>query len=128
MQIKRLLRDQKVVAGIGNAYSDEILHAAKLSPFALASELDAAEVKRLEDAIHEVLADAVAEAHGKAAAELKDNKRSRMRVHGRAGEACPVCGDTVAEVVFADSSLQYCPTCQTGGKSLKDRSTSKFLK
>lgn len=128
MQIKRLLRDQKVVAGIGNAYSDEILHAAKLSPFALASELDAAEVKRLEDAIQEVLADAVAEAHGKAAAELKDNKRSRMRVHGRAGEACPVCGDTVAEVVFADSSLQYCPTCQTGGKSLKDRSTSKFLK
>jgi formamidopyrimidine-DNA glycosylase len=128
MQIKRLLRDQKVVAGIGNAYSDEILHAAKLSPFALASELGADEIDRLETAIQDVLSEAVAEAHGKAAAELKDNKRSRMRVHGRAGEACPVCGDTVAEVVFADSSLQYCPTCQTGGKSLKDRSTSKFLK
>jgi len=128
MQIKRLLRDQKVVAGIGNAYSDEILHAAKLSPFALASELDEGEIERLDDAIQSVLTEALSEAHGKAASELKDNKRTRMRVHGRAGEPCPVCGDTVAEVVFADSSVQYCPTCQTGGKSLKDRSTSKFLK
>lgn len=128
MQVKRFLRDQKIVAGIGNAYSDEILHAAKLSPFALASELDAEEVGRLDAAIASVLAEAMAEAHGKPASELKDSKRSRMRVHGRAGEVCPVCGDTVAEVVFADSSLQYCPTCQTGGKPLKDRSTSKFLK
>lgn len=128
MQVKRFLRDQKIVAGIGNAYSDEILHAAKLSPFALASELDAEEVGRLDAAIASVLAEAMAEAQGKPASELKDSKRSRMRVHGRAGEVCPVCGDTVAEVVFADSSLQYCPTCQTGGKPLKDRSTSKFLK
>lgn len=128
MQVKRFLRDQKIVAGIGNAYSDEILHAAKLSPFALASELDAEEVGRLDAAIASVLAEAMAEAHGKPASELKDSKRSRMRVHGRAGEVCPVCGDPVAEVVFADSSLQYCPTCQTGGKPLKDRSTSKFLK
>ena len=128
MQIKRLLRDQKVVAGIGNAYSDEILHAAKLSPFALASELDADQIGRLETAVQDVLAEAVAEAHGKVASELKDNKRTRMRVHGRTGEPCPVCGDAVAEVVYADSSLQYCPTCQTGGKPLKDRSTSKFLK
>jgi formamidopyrimidine-DNA glycosylase len=128
MQIKRLLRDQSTVAGIGNAYSDEILHAAKLSPFAIAADLSADEVTRLELAVHDVLTEALREAHGKAAGELKDNKRSRMRVHGRAGEACPVCGDTIAEVVFADSSLQYCPTCQTGGKPLKDRSTSKFLK
>jgi formamidopyrimidine-DNA glycosylase len=128
MQIKRLLRDQTVVAGIGNAYSDEILHAAKLSPFAIAAELTPDEVGRLDEAVRSVLTDAVAEARGKAAIELKDDKRSRMRVHGRAGEACPVCGSTVAEVVFADSSLQYCPTCQTGGKLLKDRSTSKFLK
>jgi formamidopyrimidine-DNA glycosylase len=128
MQIKRLLRDQGTVAGIGNAYSDEILHAAKLSPFAIASELSGEEVERLDRAIRDVLADAIASARGKAASELKDNKRTRMRVHGRTGEACPVCGDTVAEVVFADSSLQYCPTCQTGGKQLKDRSTSKFLK
>ena len=128
MQVKRLLRDQKVVAGIGNAYSDEILHAAKMSPFAIAADLDDEQVARLEAAIRDVLGDALAEAHGKHASELKDNKRSRMRVHGRTGEACPVCGDTVAQVVFADSSLQYCPTCQTGGKPLKDRSTSKFLK
>jgi formamidopyrimidine-DNA glycosylase len=128
MQVKRLLRDQKVVAGIGNAYSDEILHAAKMSPFAIAADLEDEQVARLEAAIRDVLGEALAEAHGKAASELKDNKRSRMRVHGRTGEACPVCGDTVAQVVFADSSLQYCPTCQTGGKPLKDRSTSKFLK
>lgn len=128
MQIKRLLRDQGTVAGIGNAYSDEILHAAKLSPFAMASELSAEEVERLDRAIHDVLTDAITAARGKAASDLKDNKRRRMRVHGRTGEACPVCGDTVAEVVFADSSLQYCPSCQTGGKRLKDRSTSKFLK
>ena len=128
MQIKRLLRDQKVVAGIGNAYSDEILHAAKMSPFAIAADLDDEQVARLEAAIRDVLGEALAEAHGKPASELKDDKRSRMRVHGRTGEACPVCGDTVAQVVFADSSLQYCPTCQTGGKPLKDRSTSKFLK
>ena len=128
MQVKRLLRDQKVVAGIGNAYSDEILHAAKMSPFAVAADLDAEQVTRLEAAIRDVLGEALAEAHGKPASELKDDKRTRMRVHGRTGEACPVCGDTIAQVVFADSSLQYCPTCQTGGKPLKDRSTSKFLK
>ena len=128
MQIKRLLRDQGTVAGIGNAYSDEILHAARLSPFAMASELSADEVDRLDRAIHDILTDAITAARGKAAADLKDTKRSHMRVHGRTGEECPVCGDTVAEVVFADSSLQYCPTCQTGGKRLKDRSTSKFLK
>ena len=128
MQIKRLLRDQGVVAGIGNAYSDEILHAARLSPFAIAADLSLDEVRRLEAAVRDVLTEAVAGAQGKPAAELKDAKRTRMRVHARAGEACPVCGDTIAEVVFADSSLQYCPTCQTGGKPLKDRSTSKFLK
>ena len=127
MQIKRLLRDQGTVAGIGNAYSDEILHAAKLSPFALASDLSPDEIDRLDRAIREVLSDAIAAARGKAASDLKDDKRSRMRVHGRTGEPCPVCGDTVAEVVFADSSLQYCPRCQTDGKRLKDRSTSKFL-
>lgn len=128
MQVKRFLRDQKIIAGIGNAYSDEILHTARLSPFALASELDDEQVERLDAAIRSVLGEAMAQAHGKPASELKDGKRSRLRVHGRAGEVCPVCGDTVAEVVFADSSLQYCPTCQTGGTPLKDRSTSKFLK
>lgn len=128
MQVKRLLRDQKIIAGIGNAYSDEILHAARLSPFALAAELGAEEIERLSSAVRDVLGAALAEAHGTPAAELKDGKRTRMRVHGRTGETCVVCGDTVAEVVFADSTLQYCPTCQTGGTVLKNRSTSKFLK
>ncbi|WP_425358313.1 Fpg/Nei family DNA glycosylase [Aeromicrobium marinum] len=128
MQVKRLLRDQKIVAGIGNAYSDEILHAARLSPFAIAENLDEDQVAALAAAVRDVLSAAVSEAHGKPAAELKDDKRTRMRVHGRTGQPCPVCGDTVAEVAFSDSSLQYCPTCQTGGARLKDRSTSKFLK
>lgn len=128
MQVKRLLRDQKILAGVGNAYSDEILHAAKLSPFAIAESLEEAQIVRLEAALQEVLREAVDEARGKPAEELKDDKRSRMRVHGRAGEACPVCGDTVLEVTYAQSALQYCPTCQTGGKPLKDRTTSKFLK
>ncbi len=128
MQVKRLLRDQSIIAGIGNAYSDEILHVAKLSPFAIAEGLDDDEVGRLEEAVSSVLTEATAAADGKPATDLKDAKRKRMRVHGRAGEQCDVCGDTIAEVVFADSSLQYCPTCQTGGKPLKDRATSKFLK
>lgn len=128
MQVKRLLRDQKIIAGVGNAYSDEILHAAKLSPFAIADSLGEDEIVRLEAALHDVLAEAVDEARGKPAADLKDDKRTRMRVHGRTGEPCPVCGDAVREVSYATSSLQYCATCQTGGKPLKDRSTSKFLK
>ncbi|TAP40575.1 DNA-formamidopyrimidine glycosylase family protein [Arthrobacter sp. S39] len=127
-QVKGLLRSQSVIAGIGNAYSDEILHAAKISPFAIAKSLDRGEVQVLYDAIHSVLGTALAEARGKPPSELKDVKRSHMRVHARTGEACPVCGDTVREVSFADTSLQYCPTCQTKGKILADRRTSKFLK
>lgn len=128
MQLKGLLRDQRLVAGIGNAYSDEILHAAKLSPFAIAAKLSATERERLARATVTVLGEARERAAGKPPAELKDDKRTHLRVHGRSGRPCPVCGDAVAEVSFADSSLQYCPTCQTGGKPLKDRSTSKFLK
>jgi formamidopyrimidine-DNA glycosylase len=127
-QIKGLLRSQSVIAGIGNAYSDEILHAARTSPFAIARSLDRDEVQRLYDAIHAILGTALQEARGKAPHELKDTKRGHMRVHGRAGEACPVCGDTVREVSFADSALQYCPNCQTKGKILADRRTSRFLK
>jgi formamidopyrimidine-DNA glycosylase len=127
-QIKGLLRSQGTIAGIGNAYSDEILHAAKLSPFAVAKSLDAETVQGLYDSIHSVLGAAVADAVGKAPNELKDAKRSTMRVHGRTGQPCPVCGDTVREVSFADRALQYCPTCQTNGKILADRRTSRFLK
>ncbi len=127
-QVKGLLRSQSVIAGIGNAYSDEILHAARISPFAIAKTLDRDAVKLLYDAIHGILGTALQEADGKAPNELKDTKRSHMRVHGRTGEACPVCGDTVREVSFANTALQYCPTCQTKGKILADRRTSRFLK
>jgi formamidopyrimidine-DNA glycosylase len=127
-QIKGVLRDQSVVAGIGNAYSDEVLHVARLSPFHPATSLTDEEVATLHAAIVATLHDAVQRSAGLAARELKDSKRSGMRVHGRTGEKCPVCGDTVREVSFADSSLQYCPTCQTGGKPLADRRLSRLLK
>jgi formamidopyrimidine-DNA glycosylase len=127
-QVKGLLRDQSVIAGVGNAYSDEVLHVAKLSPFAIAATLDDRDVERLYSALRGTLASAVAAASGKPAKELKDAKRAGMRVHGRTGETCPECGDVVREVSFADSALQYCATCQTGGKPLADRRTSKFLK
>ncbi|WP_345801819.1 DNA-formamidopyrimidine glycosylase family protein [Microbacterium sp. AZCO] len=127
-QIKGVLRDQAIIAGVGNAYSDEILHAAKMSPYALASSLAPEDIDRLYAAMTETLAEALGEASGKPPAELKDAKRRGMQVHGRRGEACPVCGDTVRSVFFADNSLEYCPTCQTGGKILADRRLSRLLK
>jgi len=127
-QIKGVLRDQSIIAGVGNAYSDEILHAAKMSPYALASSLDAADVDRLYAAMTTTLAEAITEATGKPPADLKDAKRRGMQVHGRRGETCAVCGDTVRSVFFADNSLEYCPTCQTGGKVLADRRLSRLLK
>ncbi len=132
-QVKGLLRDQGTIAGIGNAYSDEILHAARMSPFAPTRSFDDEKADVLYAAIHDVLTQAVADASGKPAAELKDAKRRGMRVHGRTGQRCPgwdgvPCGDTVHEVSFADSSLQYCPTCQTGGKPLADRRMSRLLR
>lgn len=127
-QIKGVLRDQSLVAGVGNAYSDEILHAARMSPYAIAATLHDAEVDRLFDAMRDTLAEAVATASGKPPADLNDAKRRGMQVHGRRGEPCPVCGDTVRSVFFADNSLEYCPTCQTGGKVLADRRLSRLLK
>ena len=127
-QVKGLLRQQSVLAGVGNAYSDEVLHAARLSPYALASTLTDEQVDRLYSSLRSVLADAVAAAWGRPASELKDAKRAGMRVHARTGQPCPVCADTVREVSFADSRLQYCPTCQTGGKLLADRRLSRLLK
>jgi formamidopyrimidine-DNA glycosylase len=123
-----LLRDQSIIAGVGNAYSDEVLHAARLSPFAIGAKLTDEQVDRLSAALRQVLAEAIAAASGKPAKELKDAKRAGMRVHGRTGQACSVCGDVVREVSFADSSLQYCATCQTGGKPLADRRLSRLLK
>lgn len=127
-QIKGVMRMQSIIAGIGNAYSDEILHAAKMSPFKPANSLDDAELQTLYDAIRATLGDAVQRSTGLAASELKGEKKSHLAVHGRTGQTCPVCGDVVREVSFADSSLQYCATCQTGGKPLADRRLSKLLK
>ncbi|TAK68290.1 MAG: Fpg/Nei family DNA glycosylase [Actinomycetota bacterium] len=127
-QLKGVLRDQGIIAGVGNAYSDEILHVAKLSPYKAAGSLTGPEVTALYDAVQATLRDAVSRSVGQGAGMLKQEKRSGMRVHGRAGLPCPVCGDTVREVSFADSSLQYCPTCQTGGKPLADRRLSRLLK
>ncbi len=127
-QVKGVLRHQGTIAGIGNAYSDELLHAARMSPFKPASSVVGDDLQTLYDAIRRVLGDAVERSRGLAAADLKGEKKSHLAVHARTGLPCPVCGDTVREVSFADSSLQYCPTCQTGGKPLADRRMSRLLK
>jgi formamidopyrimidine-DNA glycosylase len=127
-QLKGALRDQSMIAGVGNAYSDEILHAARMSPFKLVSSLTPEETTRLYEALRTTLTEAVERSRGVAAGRLKAEKKSGLRVHGRTGEPCPVCGDTIREVSFSDSSLQYCPTCQTGGKLLADRRLSRLLK
>jgi formamidopyrimidine-DNA glycosylase len=127
-QLKGVLTDQEVLAGIGNAYSDEILHQAKLSPFAMSDKLSDEAMRTLYEATRSALTDAVARSVGQGAASLKGEKRSGLRVHARTGLPCPVCGDLIREVSFADKSLQYCPTCQTGGKPLADRRLSKLLR
>ncbi|MGY2005044.1 Fpg/Nei family DNA glycosylase [Blastococcus sp. SYSU DS1024] len=127
-QLKGALTDQTLVAGIGNAYSDEILHAARLSPFKMADKLSDDELVRLFDAVRGTLTEALGRQVGQRAATMKGEKRSGLQVHARTGLPCPVCGDTVREVSFADTSLQYCPTCQTGGKPLADRRMSKLLR
>jgi DNA-formamidopyrimidine glycosylase len=128
MQIKGVLRDQHIIGGIGNAYSDEVLHAAKMSPFKIASSLTPEDVQTLYDAMRSMLTDAVERSRGLEAKDLKGEKKTGLRVHARTGQACPVCGDTIREVSFADSAFQYCPTCQTGGKPLADRRMSRLLK
>lgn len=127
-QLKTLLREQGVISGIGNAYSDEILHAARLSPYAPADSLTRNQVEALHTAIGDVLTAAIARTADAGIGQIKAEKRAGLRVHGRAGEPCDVCGDTIAEVRLADSSFQYCPTCQTGGTPLADRRMSRLLK
>ncbi len=127
-QLKGALTDQTLLSGIGNAYSDEILHAARLSPFKMADKLNDDELVRLHDAVRATLTEALERQVGQRAATMKGEKRSGLQVHARTGLPCPVCGDTVREVSFADTSLQYCPTCQTGGKPLADRRMSKLLR
>jgi formamidopyrimidine-DNA glycosylase len=126
-QIKGVLRNQSTIAGIGNAYSDEILHAAKMSPFKPA-EMSPDDAARLYAALQSTLRAAVERADGVSASELKGEKKSNLQVHGRTGLPCPVCGDTVRQVIYADSTFQYCPSCQTGGKPLADRVLSRLLK
>ena len=126
--LKNVLADQAVIAGIGNAYSDEILHAARLSPFRKASGLDPDEVARLHSEMRAVLTDAVTRARTANPAELRGDKKVRMRVHGRTGERCPVCGDVIREVSYTSRSFQYCATCQTGGKVHADRRLSRLLR
>ncbi|MFD9892114.1 Fpg/Nei family DNA glycosylase [Amycolatopsis sp. NPDC059027] len=127
-RLKTALTDQSLIAGIGNAYSDEIMHMAKLSPYATTGKLPSAALEGLATAVQEVLTSAVTRSVGQDAARLKGEKRSGLRVHARTGLPCPVCGDTIREISFADKSFQYCPTCQTGGKPLADRRLSRLLK
>jgi formamidopyrimidine-DNA glycosylase len=127
-QVKGVLTEQEVLAGVGNAYSDEILHAAGLSPFAITDRLSEEALDRLYEATRTVLTGAVERSVGQRAVTLKSEKRSGLTVHNRTGLPCPVCGDTIREVSFADSSLQYCPTCQTGGKPLADRRLSRLVR
>lgn len=127
-RLKTALTDQSLIAGIGNAYSDEIMHTAKLSPYATPGKLSAEALDNLYEAMREVLTGAVERSVGQDAARLKGEKRSGLRVHARTGLPCPVCGDTVREISFADKAFQYCPTCQTGGRPLADRRLSRLLK
>jgi formamidopyrimidine-DNA glycosylase len=127
-QLKTVLADQAVVAGVGNAYSDEILHAARLSPFHRAASLTVVEVDRLHVALRSVMGDAVSRAQAVDIGSLKPDKKEHLRVHGRTGQPCPICGDTIREVSLATRSFQYCPTCQTGGRVLADRRLSRLLR
>ncbi len=127
-QVKGVLRDQSVIAGIGNAYSDEILHAARLSPFHPAATLDDEQVGLLHEVIRSTLREAIERSVGHGTGTLKAEKKANLAVHGRTGQPCPACGDTIREVSFANRSLQYCPACQTGGKPLADRRLSRLLK
>ena len=126
--LKTALTTQSLIAGVGNAYSDEALHRARLSPFARTRGLGAGQVAALHAAVTAVLTEAVERTSGLDPGRLKGDKKEAMAVHGRTGLACPVCGDTVRQVSYATSSLQYCPTCQTGGRTLADRRLSRLLK
>jgi formamidopyrimidine-DNA glycosylase len=117
-QLKAVLQEQESLAGIGNAYSDEILHAARLSPVVHAAALTAQERQRLFVAVTGVVRDAIEARRGIPIHQLKAAKTAAMRVHGRAGQACPVCGDEVRDVGFGGTTGQYCPTCQTAGTHL----------
>ena len=126
--LKNMLINQRTIAGIGNAWSDEILHLAKLSPFKPSNKLSDDEIETLFNAVRDTLNGANERLAGESAKDLKDSKRAELRVHARAGEKCVVCGDTIRSVFYVSKHLEYCPTCQTGGKVLADRRLSRLLK
>jgi formamidopyrimidine-DNA glycosylase len=129
--LKRALTDPHIFSGIGNAYSDEILHRARLSPLTWTSRLTVAETKRLFIAVQDTLREWIArlnEDTGDSFPEKVTAFRADMAVHGRFGQPCPVCGTKVQRVIYADNETNYCPRCQTGGKVLADRSLSRLLK
>ena len=129
--LKRTLTDPRLFAAIGNAYSDEILHRARLSPVTLSQKLDDAAVERLRQATHQVLeewTERLSSESGEAFPEKVTAFREGMAVHGRYRKPCPVCGAPVQRIVHADNETNYCAVCQTGGKLLADRSLSRLLK
>ena len=125
--LKRALTDPRVLSGIGNAYSDEILHRAKLSPILLTQKLSEAEISRLFVAIQDVMCEWVARLRSDDFPEHVTAFRPEMAVHGKYGQPCPVCGDKVQRIRYANNETNYCVTCQTGGKLLADRSLSRLL-
>jgi formamidopyrimidine-DNA glycosylase len=129
--LKRALTDPRLFSGIGNAYSDEILHRAKLSPIAMTAKLSSADVERLHRAARDVLAEWTARLRGEARAGFPTGVtafRPDMAVHGKYGEPCPVCGAPVQRIVYAENETNYCARCQTGGTILADRALSRLLK
>jgi len=129
--LKRALTDPRLLSGIGNAYSDEILHRARLSPLTWTSRLSEAETARLFDAVRTTLGEWVKRLRADAGDGFPEKVtafRPDMAVHGRFGQPCPVCGTAVQRIVYADNETNYCPRCQTGGKVLADRSLSRLLK
>jgi formamidopyrimidine-DNA glycosylase len=128
--LKRALTDPTLFSGIGNAYSDEILHRAKLSPMALTRSLEKDEVERLFAATRAVLVEWTDRLRAEAGGEFPEEVtafREQMAVHGRHGKPCPVCGTAVQRIAYAENECNYCPRCQTGGKLLKDRALSRLM-
>ena len=129
--IKRALTDPTIFSGIGNSYSDEILHRARLSPFLQTQKMDDEEISRLRDAVQIVLTEWIDRLRNQARGKFPEHVtafRPEMAVHGRFGLPCPVCGTKVQRIIYADNETNYCPRCQTGGKILADRSLSRLLK
>ncbi|HZM28021.1 MAG TPA: DNA-formamidopyrimidine glycosylase family protein [Gemmatimonadales bacterium] len=129
--LKRALTDPRLFSGIGNAYSDEILHRARLSPLALTSKLDDEAIRRLYGAVREVLQDWTARLRAEAEQKFPENVtafREGMAVHGRFRKPCPLCGTPIQRIRYADNETNYCPTCQTGGRLLADRGLSRLLR